>query len=113
MPHLLEQGKWILEEFSKGLAGVPAEAPWQMLDAAPAISEETTCWKQPFALLNQELWVLADGVKTDALEAAFVHLGRAIGMRLNREFTPLAGQATSEKLPDLRWASLKLASVVQ
>jgi flagellar motor switch protein FliN len=109
VPYLLEQGKWILEEFSKGLPGVPQETAWRLLDAAPTASFQ---WKQPFASLPQELWVLAEDLKSaDVLESAFAHLGRAMSIRLNREIVPLPGEETNKRPPELRWASLMFESV--
>jgi flagellar motor switch protein FliN len=104
--NLLEQGKWILEEFSKGLNS--PEAAWKLPDTPPVIvAEPTLRWKQPFSSLPQELWVLAEGFSsTEMLDAAFAHLGRAMSARLKRDVVPLSGEKTADNPPELRWASL-------
>lgn len=110
MTRLLEQGTWILKEFSKGLPGALSGTAWQVLDAAPVIDENALCWKQPFASIDQEIWVVAEGLEGDVLVAAFANLGRAMSTCLGRQIAPLPGAQTDEKPPELRWASLKLAS---
>ncbi len=109
MAYLLEQGKWVLEEFSKGIAGAPPEAAWELLDAPPAVAKNTLRWKQPFATLDQELWVLTDGLSPAQLETAFAQLGRAMTGRLKRDVVPLPGTETAEDPPEIPWASLKLS----
>lgn len=109
MTRLLEQGTWILEEFSKGLTGASGTA-WKMLDREPSIGENALCWKQPFASIDQEIWVVAEGLEGDVLVAAFATLGRAMSSRLGRQIAPLPGAQTDEKPPELHWASLNLES---